>query len=180
MTPMNRRTFLAALAALAHRRSRAATIGCDNPSPGFLLGWNHPWYGYGHDFGGNLWGRDGIATGGWTAETFVDTRGFRGVEFSKEQACTGQGSLKIDADLRGGDPEDSSGEVRINLETHLPRLCPTKAEAGPQDLAGVRVSCCILLPRGAAGRSDAPNGIQFFFKKLVWTTRLSRRSTPSG
>lgn len=42
----------------------------------FMVGVNYPWIAYGHDFGGNAWGHDGLITNGWTYQTYTDSQGF--------------------------------------------------------------------------------------------------------
>ncbi len=64
-----------------------------------MAGVNYPWAGYGHDFGKNAWGHDGIITGGWTYQTFAGSDGFTDTRFSKEKAHTGAGSLRVIADF---------------------------------------------------------------------------------
>jgi hypothetical protein len=164
---LNRREFLRALSALSAvppvlgglRRTAAAA------SPP-LLGWNHPWIGYGHDFGENAWGHDGLSTNGWTVERFPDSRGFIDSEVVRGFGASGTGSLRISADLMGGHPSRARGEVHVVLTDHLAAPCPRGGEPHV-NLEKVGVRCAVWLPPGSAGSPSAPNGVQFFFKTRV-------------
>lgn len=129
------------------------------PKRSFITGVNYPWIAYGHDFGSNLWGHDGLITGGWTYQTYVDSQGFTDARFVKSRARSGVGSLGLTADLIGHDPEKAKGEVYIDLRSHTP-----PGLSVPVDVTRAKVSCWLFLPRGSAGDPDAPNGVQFFFK----------------
>ncbi|HMH50074.1 MAG TPA: hypothetical protein VK548_07560 [Candidatus Acidoferrum sp.] len=160
----SRRNFLRLLSFIAAvlggwlRRAAAA------PPP--YLGLNHPWIAYGHDFGANAWGHDGLSTNGWTFETFPDSEGFVDTEVVRGVAASGTGSLRISADLVGGHPNRSRGEVHLVLADHLASPCP-RAGTSSVNLDAVRVRCSVWLPPGSAGSPSAPNGVQFFFKTQV-------------
>lgn len=130
---------------------------------GFLAGVNYPWIAYGHDFGENGWGHDGLITNGWTFQTSAGSQGFTDTRRSTEQAHNGVASLRITADLVGQDPSKSRGEVYVDLRTHRP-----PGVAVPLNLASVPVTCWVHLPLGSAGWLSAPNGVQLFFKSDGW------------
>lgn len=125
----------------------------------FLVGINYPWAGYGHDFGKNGWGHDGVITGGWSYQTFTDSQGFTDTRFCKTRSHTGTGSLCITASLLGQDSHKSKGEVFIDLRNHHPQ-----GLMGPLNLSNATVRCWVFLPAGSSGLQSAPNGIQLFFK----------------
>ena len=125
----------------------------------FVVGVNYPWAAYGHDFGNNGWGHDGLITGGWTYQTFQDSQGFTDARFTKTTAHGGAGSLAVAADLVGRHPNRSKGEVYVDLKNHPPR-----GAAAPLDLRNVTARCWVFLPPGSAGSPQAPNGVQLFFK----------------
>jgi len=125
----------------------------------FVVGVNYPWIAYGHDFGGNLWGHDGLITGGWTYQTYVDSQGLIDARYTKSKAHSGVGSLNLTADLVGHDPEKAKGEVYIDLRSHTP-----PGVSVPIDVTHATVSCWLFLPDGSAGDPNAPNGVQFIFK----------------
>ena len=125
----------------------------------FTTGVNYPWIAYGHDFGKNAWGHDGLITGGWTYQTYVDSRGFVDSHLSKAIAHSGEGSLSITADLIGKHPQKSKGEVYIDIRNHTPADITV-----PVDITHATVSCWLYLPRGSAGDPSMANGVQFFFK----------------
>lgn len=58
----------------------------------FLLGVNYPWLNYGHDFGCNAWGCDGVSTGGAYEANLADMNG-KGVHLAR---------WFVFADLRAG------------------------------------------------------------------------------
>ena len=138
----------------------------------FFYGYNLPWFGYGHDFGTIAWGRDGIATGGWTLQQSANSQGF--VELQWTRLVSGEDVLLLRADLQPRSPTRAHGEVYINLETHLPVTCPSASEPLAVDLEGATVRVRIRLPRGSAGRENARNGLQVFSKR-----RLSDTAFPS-
>jgi hypothetical protein len=125
----------------------------------FVTGINYPWIAYGHDFGKNGWGHDGLITAGWTYQTYIDSQGFTDARLSKLTGHTGQGSLAISANLIGGDPNKAQGEVYLDLQTHTP-----KGVTVPINLKNVSVECWLKLPAGSAGDPQHPNGMQLFFK----------------
>jgi hypothetical protein len=136
----------------------------------FWLGWNLPWYGYGHTFGANQWGHDGVSTDGWAVAMHPSSRGFLRARAVGDEACSGSGALRITADL---DATRASGEVTLDLGSHLPT--PHRLPAsGALDLRGRTMTFAMRLPFGSAGSPSAPNGIQAVFK-----TRLSDELWPS-
>lgn len=171
MRQSGRRAFLRALTLLplstralgaAPRRQRADV---------FQAGWNHPWIGYGHDFG-RAWGHDGLSTSGWTCETYVEAQGFTESEVTVDTA-SGRGALRVTAQLLGGHPNRSRGAVHLSLPDHWPFACPPPARALALDLDGVLARFRIRLPKGSAGPRNAPNRLQ-----LVLKTRLSAERWP--
>ena len=125
----------------------------------FVVGVNYPWIGYGHDFGSNGWGHDGLRTGGWTYQTWPDSQGFTNVYRSTSQHHNGRASLRIIADLRGQHRNKAQGEVYCNLTVH-----PPQGTAVPLNLKNVRVECWVKFPSGSAGNPNAPNGLQLFLR----------------
>jgi hypothetical protein len=140
----------------------------------FVVGWNVPWYGYGHDVGENAWGHDGFSTNGWTRETYVDSQGFTDVELAPIGVCSGRGVLRISTNIVGGHPNRASGEVHVHLGDHLPGLCVPVGASPALNLSNAIARCRLVLPAGSAGSASAPNGIQFVFK-----TRVSDSVWPS-
>jgi hypothetical protein len=140
----------------------------------FFIGLNLPWYGYGHDVGENTWGHDGFSTNGWTRETSPESQGFTDVRVVDNAGCSDRGALRIEANLVGGHPSRSSGEVYVNVEDHSPALCPGATMATPLDLENAVLRCRIRLPPGSAGPESAPNGVQF-----VLTRRIGDSGWPS-
>lgn len=125
----------------------------------FLIGANYPWIAYGHDFGKNAWGHDGIITGGWTYQTYSDSQGFTDARRCTGKAHSGIASLCITADLKGGDANRSQGEVYCDLRNHAPQ-----GVSVPVNMDNVDARCWLWFPPGSAGPSNAPNGVQLFFK----------------
>lgn len=148
---------------------RSAVAGSD-----FQLGYNHPWAGYGHDFGANAWGHDGVITSGWSYQTAADTQGFTDARRVEKSNCSGRAALRITADLKGGTPNRKSGEIELTLSNHPPRQGSLPAPVQYLNLEGVMVRVRVWLPEGSAGARDAPNGVQLVFK-----TRLSDTDWPS-
>jgi hypothetical protein len=142
----------------------------------FHPGWNHPWIGYGHDFG-RAWGHDGLSTNGWTCETFAGVRGFTSSQVGVDPV-SGRGALRIDCRLSGADRDRSAGAVSVSLFDHCPRGCPPLESASSVDLDGVLVRCRVRLPRGSAGSAAAPNYLQLFAKTRLtadrWPTLYTR------
>lgn len=163
-----RRRFLRTLGLLpfwmASARPRAAEP--------FHKGWNHPWIGYGHDFG-RAWGHDGLSTSGWTCETFAGLRGFTAAQVATDP-LSGRGALRIDCQLSGAEGERTAGAVYVSLRDHWPSGCPPLESASSVSLAGGPVRCRVRLPSGSAGAADSPNYLQFFAK-----TRLTPERWPS-
>lgn len=161
MPGMTRRSFLQGSALLPtfptlDHLSRLLKI--EDP---FLIGVNHPWIAYGHDFGENAWGHDGIITSGWTAQKFEGSQGFLDARLSSERSRGSGKSIRIEAALVEGHADRSKGEVYLDLRNHPPR-----GVTAPVDLTGVTASCWLWLPEGSAGPAHAPNGLQIFFKSL--------------
>jgi hypothetical protein len=160
---MNRRDFLQmsafALGAYALRSPHTILRATPATQQGFLTGANYPWIGYGHDYGENAWGHDGIITSGWTYQTYSDSQGFTDTRRCTGKAHTGIGSLCITADLKGGDPHRSQGEVYCDLRNHAPR-----GVSVPVNMENVNAHCWLCLPPGSAGPEGARNGVQLFFK----------------
>lgn len=130
----------------------------------FLVGVNYPWAAYGHDYGKNAWGHDGLITGGWTYQTWPDSQGFIDTRRCTKKAYTGVASLCISADLDGGDDHRKNGEVYVDLRNH-----PPPGVAAPIDLTARTARCWLYLPDGSAGAwPNAPNGVQLFFKSEGW------------
>ena len=153
---------LAPAAGLSARAQRTGT---------FQTGWNHPWIGYGHDFG-RAWGHDGLSTSGWTCETAATTQGFTESRVLVDGEA-GRGALRIQADLAANDTARSRGAISLSLVDHWPFACPPP---GPRavDLDGVLIRIRVRLPRGSAGRPEASNWLQLFVK-----TRLSAERWPA-
>ena len=120
----------------------------------FLTGINYPWAAYGHDFGQNEWGHDGLATGGWTYQGFINARP------SKEKARSGHSSLCVTADLVGRHPNRSAGEVFIDLRNHP----PPDGRPVPLNLENIVIRCSVSFPPGSTGSASAPNGVQLLLK----------------
>jgi hypothetical protein len=141
---------------------------CAQVGEEFMVGINYPWIAYGHDFGGNAWGHDGLTTNGWTYQTYTDSQGFTDTRVCSEKACSGEASLCITADLQGQDQHKANGEVYVDLRNH-----PPPGITAPINLEGVTVHCKLWLPKGSAGYSHAPNGVQLFFKSEGWLSWYS-------
>ena len=131
--------------------------------PGFLAGFNLPFFGYGHDFGRNAWGHDGLSTHGVRLRREGDNQGFTRIESLRESRCGGRPAMRIHTALAGGDALRQGGEVWIDLQAHGPFPCPGPKETAGYDLEGATVRLRLWLPPGSAGRPEAPNGVQLFF-----------------
>jgi uncharacterized protein (TIGR03437 family) len=140
----------------------------------FTLGWNHPWLGYGHDFGENEWGHDGMITSGWTYQVFPDSRGITDTRAVERGGCSGTGILRAALEMRGRQPGVDRGEVFLDLVNHPPETGPYAEPAQSLNLDGARITMRLRLPAGSAGSGSAPNGIQFLFK-----TRRTDEDYPS-
>jgi hypothetical protein len=154
--------------------SSLATFSRSAAAAGGFVGWNHPWAAYGIDYGENQWGHGGISTNGWTCERHVSSQGFLQARVSNEPVCLRRGSLRINADLVGRHPNRSSGEVHLSVANHFPGLCARGSVPPYLNLDGTLARVTLRLPPGSAGLSNAPNGVQLFFK-----TRLSDEHWPS-
>ena len=168
----DRRTILRALTLLPFSTAPAAVSVRAQSLGVFQRGWNHPWIGYGHDFG-RAWGHDGLSTSGWTCETDPTALGFTDSEVTIDPE-SGRGALRIRAQLLGGHPNRSRGGVYLSLVDHWPFACPPPARRAALNLDGVVVRYRIRLPKGSAGSPEAPNGVQ-----LVLKTRLSAERWPA-
>jgi hypothetical protein len=142
--------------------------------PAFLIGWNHPWAGYGTDYGENAWGHPGVSANGWSIGRFANSQGFRDAAVSLEPICAHRGSLRLTTDLIGRHATQSSAEVYLDVGNHSPQLCPRSTVPPHLNLEGALARVRLRLPPGSAGLSNAPNGIQLFFK-----TRLNDDVWPS-
>ena len=134
----------------------------------FARGWNHPWVGYGTDFGANGWGHSGLGSNGWSAQAFVNTQGFTNARRELQGQCTGGPALRVDVDLNPSSPNRRSGEVELSVINHPPLVGARRGPGQPLDLEGVTATVRLRVPSGSAGSPSAPNGIQLIFK-----TRLS-------
>jgi hypothetical protein len=160
---LSRRSFLRLSAftlsayALSPLRDVARVIATTEQQ--FLTGANYPWIAYGHDFGKNEWGHDGIITSGWTYQTYFNSQGFIDARRCTGKAHTGNYSLCISADLIGQHPNKAQGEVYLDLNNHSPL-----GVSVPVNMNNVTAHCWLYLPSGSAGPSNARNGVQLFFK----------------
>ena len=160
MNTLNRREFLRdSLIVGASALFSPRLLSAGPVSGRFLVGINYPWIAYGHDYGGNRWGHDGISTGGWTHQTWRDSQGFTNVALSRKRAHSGLSSLRITTNLLGGHPNLAQGEVYVDLKNHPPR-----GSRAPFDLDGTEIGCWVFFPQGSSGQRDAPNGLQLFLK----------------
>ncbi|MBI2838732.1 MAG: hypothetical protein HYX75_10475 [Acidobacteria bacterium] len=130
------------------------------------MGANWPWAVYGHDYGWNAWGHDGLSTGGWTYQTYKNSRGFKHARPCPDNDCGGEHSLCIEADLNGAIDSRSRGEVHISLKEHAPidSRASCRRIAVPVDMRNGSVSCDVWLPSGSLGDEGARNGVQLFLK----------------
>ena len=167
-----RRRFLHTLGLLPFWMRSLGASGRAQSLGSFQNGWNHPWIGYGHDFG-RAWGHDGLSTNGWTCETFPTIRAFTDSHVTVDPD-TGRGALRIQCSLAGRDASRSAGAVYLSLPDHWPVPC-SPADGGMfVNLEGVLARCRIRLPAGSAGSAEAPNYLQLFLK-----TRLTADRWPS-
>jgi hypothetical protein len=166
----SRRSLLRGLSLLPLAPAIASTVRAQRTNT-FQTGWNHPWIGYGHDFG-RAWGHDGLSTSGWTCETGPNTQGFTESRVVVD-AEAGRGALRIQSDLAARDSARSRGAVSLSFVDHWPFACPPP---GPRavDLDGVLIRIRLQLPGGSAGKAQAPNWLQLFLK-----TRLSAERWPT-
>ena len=173
MSHTGRRTFLRALTLLPFAGGAPGRSGRELQIDGFLRGWNHPWIGYGHDFG-RAWGHDGLSTSGWTCDTDPSALGFTESEVTIDPV-TKVGALRIATRLVAPDPSRSRGGVYVSLPDHWPFACPPPATRAHLNLDGILIRLRLRLPAGSAGGSgDAANTLQLVFK-----TRLSAERWPS-
>jgi hypothetical protein len=138
----------------------------------FVTGWNHPWIGYGHDFG-RAWGHDGLSTNGWTCAPHPDIQGFTDSEVTTDPV-SGRGALRIHAELSSGSPGRDRGAVYVSLVDHWPFACPPPESSHSVNLDRAVARLRVRLPRGSAGSARAPHGLHLFLK-----TRLSAERWPS-
>ena len=130
---------------------------------GFLEGFNLPFFGYGHDFGRNAWGHDGLSTRGIRLRRDGDNQGFTGFDAITDSNCDGRPAARIHMSLAGGHALRQGAEAYIDLLAHGPFPCPSPNDAGGYDLEGATVRLRLWLPPGSAGPPGAPNGVQLFF-----------------
>jgi hypothetical protein len=135
---------------------------------------------YGHDFGSNIWGHDGIVTSGWVCSDFPsrDECKARRIE---QSACLNKPGLRIPvalpAHLEGEDP--GSIEIELTVLNHPPRLNRTVPGNPPVvvtipdtqttalNLANTDVRVRLCVSSGLTGDPSTPNGIQIFFKSKI-------------
>jgi uncharacterized protein (TIGR03437 family) len=128
-----------------------------------VVGANLPWWAYGLDFSGNAWGSEVILSSGWSHQNYPDSRAISRVRREEVSFC-GAPALRAILNLQGGHPNQSSGEVFLNVLNHPPREGVLPAVAASLDLDGIRVRARIWFPPGSAGPGVAPNGFQFLVK----------------
>ena len=173
MSHPGRRTFLRALTLLPFAGGASGVSRPEQHADGFQLGWNHPWIGYGHDFG-TAWGHDGLSTSGWTCDTDPSALGFTESEVTTDPT-SGRGALRIGASLLAGHPNRSRGGVYVSLPDHWPLACPPPASRARLNVDGVPIRLRVRFPAGSAGAAgDASNALQLVFK-----TRVSAERWPS-
>lgn len=167
-----RRALLRALSLLPLSGVAGAASARAQRRDTFQTGWNHPWIGYGHDFG-RAWGHDGLSTSGWTCDTDPGSQGFTDSRVVID-AESGRGALRIGTDLRGGDSSRSRGAISLSIADHWPFPCPRPAGQPALNLDGVLARLRVRLPPGSAGQAFRANWLQFFLK-----TRLSDERWPT-
>ena len=173
MSHPGRRTFLRALTLLPFAGGALRLHARGQHGGAFQLGWNHPWIGYGHDFG-RAWGHDGLSTSGWTCDTDPSALGFTDSAVTADPS-SGRGALRIGTHLVAGSPSRSRGGVYVSLPDHWPFACPPPATRAHLNLDGVPMRLRLRLPPGSAGGTgEAANTLQ-----LVLKTRLSPERWPS-
>ena len=159
----------------------SATAHLAVASDDFVTGWNHPWIAYGHDFGSNGWGHDGIITSGWTYQTYYNTKGFIDTRRVDAGRCGGP-ALRITPDLVGGPNPDNPneqnpkarGEVELSVLNHPPPLGGVPAPEEPLNLDGVTVRARVWLPPGSAGW----NGKKTPLDAVMGSSSFSRLACP--
>jgi hypothetical protein len=172
MSHPGRRTFIRALTLLPFSGGVAVHSRGGQHLDAFHRGWNHPWIGYGHDFG-RAWGHDGLSTSGWTCDTDPSSLGFTESEVTIDPT-SGRGALRIRVDFLAGHPNRSRGGVSVSLLDHWPFACPPPATRAGLNLDGVLARLRIRLPRGSAGGPNGTNALQ-----LILKTRVSAERWPS-
>ncbi len=101
-------------------------------------------------------------TADWLPQDYVDSRGIVSV-------ANANGRLVLEADMKGQDPERSSGEILLDL-----RYYPGLESQVPLDLSDEAVTVQLWVPATFAGPTNAPNGIQVFVKDAQWGTCYSK------
>jgi hypothetical protein len=130
--------------------------------PDFLRGFNLPFIGYGHDFGRNAWGYDGLATSGWRVRRSGDNQGFQRLQRIRQGECGGP-AMRVEFALDPAGTSRRGGELFVDVETYSPIPCPGPATPRTLNLDGATARLRIWLPPGSAGAEAAPNGVQLFF-----------------
>lgn len=94
-------------------------------------------------------------TDGWKVQKYKDSQGLKSVKLSSDYAYLGKQSLKIKANLIGGDSSMHKGEVLVEFQR-------------PKNLENIPISLHILFPnyRTASGTKDHYNGVQMFVKDI--------------
>jgi len=105
---------------------------------------------------------------GWDAQTAMDSQAIPSVKQSTAMAKNSQGSLELQVDLDGNNPNKQSGETFIDLVSNP----PVGLEA-PFNLEGVPITVWFFVPTAAAGNSDARNGVQIFVKDQQYRSEYS-------
>ena len=93
-------------------------------------------------------------TMGWMHQTFPDTQGIIAVDRSRDRAKLGKYSLKLTADLDGGDPNRGRGEAYVEIPV--------------QSLENKPITVWVYVPGQAIGDPMRPNGIHVFVQDAAW------------
>ena len=136
--------------------------------PDFLHGFNLPFIGYGHDFGRNAWGYDGLATSGWRVRRSGDNQGFQRLKRVSQGECGGP-AMCVEFALEPAGSARRGGELFVDVETYSPLPCPGPNTPRALDLEGATARLRVWLPPGSAGPDSAPSGLQLFFSTKAGT-----------
>ena len=98
-------------------------------------------------------------TMGWIPQDFDDSRAVVDVHRTDERAKDGRYSLAMDVSLIGGHPNNSKGEVWVDM-----RDLPPTGDVAPLDLDSSTLTAWVYAPSGARGEGSRPNGFQLFVK----------------
>lgn len=110
------------------------------------------------------YGFESETTMGWRNETrAAGNLAVSEVSTSDELAKLGAYSLKLSANLVGGDVSKSKGEVYVDL-----RYDQQFGTDAPLDMDGAHITCWVFAPLEAVGDPASPNGIQVFVKDINW------------